>query len=116
MIRWWVQSRYCSPITSKMPGAVLTLSHVVALKGFVKRMQQRYAVYDPYVCGRLVSTVRIVNGAAITTTSRCPADASGPGGCYVCDYTGYSCGHCGDNVPKGKQFCSASCSGQYYAY
>jgi len=100
-----------------MPAIVLTLRHVVALKGFVKRMQQRYAAYDPRVCGRMVSTIRIVNGKAITLMARCPADASGAGGCYVCDYAGYSCMQCGDNVPKGKQFCAgASCSGQYYAY
>lgn len=93
----------------------LTVAHVVALKGLAKRVQNRYA-YDPSVCGRLVSRLRVVNGKSVTVMIRCPADASGPGGCYVCDYTGYSCGHCGDNVGKGKAFCGPSCSGLYYAY
>ena len=96
--------------------SMLTMSQVTHLKAFSKKVKARYAqLADPYVCNRLRTKVTTASdGSTITTTYRCPADASN--GCYVCDYTGYSCRYCGDNVPKGKDFCSSSCSGMYYAY
>jgi hypothetical protein len=93
------------------------MSQVTHLKAFSKKVKTRYArLANPYVCNNLRTKVTTgSNGSTSTTTYRCPADASS-GSCYVCDYTGYSCQHCGDNVAKGKPFCSSSCSGQYYAY
>jgi len=92
----------------------ITLSQLTHLKRFVKHVKAKLA--DPYVCNNIVSRVKTdATGKQIIIKYRCHA-GTGPNGCYICDYTGYSCMHCGDSIAKGKSFCSRSCSGQYYAY